>query len=210
MMYLTRVKLDTLKRETQLALSASGRFHGAIERAFEQKQNRNLWRIDKLRGEYYMLLLSEEVPNMKNFVEQFGDINNPAETKEYEVLLNKITDRSVWRFRMVANPTHCVKTKPGRGKVVAHVTPEHQMEWLKNKAAANGFELLDDNCFVLANEWKNFYKKVREKDLRVRLMLVSFEGILRVTDVDAFRNALISGIGRGKAYGAGMMTISRI
>ena len=209
-MYLTRVKLDTLKRETQLALSASGRFHGAIERAFEQKQDRNLWRIDKLRGEYYMLLLSEEVPNMKNFVEQFGDINNPAETKEYEVLLNKITDRSVWRFRMVANPTHCVKTKSGRGKVVAHVTPEHQMEWLKNKAAANGFELLDDNCFVLANEWKNFYKKVREKDLRVRLMLVSFEGILRVTDVDAFRNALISGIGRGKAYGAGMMTISRI
>lgn len=210
MMYLTRAKLDIYKRETQLALSASGRFHGAIERAFEQKQNRNLWRIDKLRGEYYILILSEEVPNLKDFMEQFGDSKSPAETKEYDVLLNKIMDHSVWHFRMVANPTHSVKTKSGRGKVMAHVTPEHQMEWLKTKAAANGFELVDDNCFVLANEWKNFYKNAREKDMRVRLMLVAFEGILRVTDVDAFRNALISGIGRGKAYGAGMLTISKI
>lgn len=209
MMYLTRVKLDISKRETQLALSASGRFHGAVERAFEPKQNRNLWRIDKLRGEYYILILSEEVPNLKDFMEQFGDSKSSAETKEYDVLLNKITDQSVWRFRMVANPTHSVKTKSGRGKVMAHVTPEHQMEWLKTKAAANGFELVDDNCFVLANEWKNFYKHARGKDMRVRLMLVSFEGILRVTDVDAFKNALISGIGRGKAYGAGMLTISR-
>ena len=208
-MYLTRVKLDILKRETQLALSASGRFHGAIERAFEQKQNRNLWRIDKLRGEYYILILSEEVPNLKDFMEQFGDSKSSAETKEYEVLLNKITDHSVWRFRMVANPTHSVKTKSGRGKVMAHVTPEHQMEWLKTKAAVNGFELVDDSCSVLANEWKNFYKNVSGKDMRVRLMLVSFEGILRVTDVDAFRKALISGIGRGKAYGAGMLTVSK-
>ena len=208
-MYLTRVKLDISKRETQLALSASGRFHGAIERAFEQKQNRNLWRIDKLRGEYYILILSEEVPNLKGFMEQFGDSKSSAETKVYDVLLNKITDNSVWRFRMVANPTHSIKTKSGRGKVMAHVTPEHQMEWLKTKAAANGFELVEDNCFALANEWKNFYKNAGGKDMRVRLMLVSYEGILRVTDVDAFRNALISGIGRGKAYGAGMLTISR-
>lgn len=210
MMYLTRVKLDISKRETQLALSASGRFHGAVERSFEQKQNRNLWRIDKLRGKYYILILSEEVPNLKDFMEQFGDSRSSAETKEYEVLLNKITDHSVWRFRMVANPTHSVKTKSGRGKVMAHVTPEYQMEWLKTKAVANGFELVDDNCFVLANEWKNFYKNAKGKDMRVRLLLVSFEGILRVTDVDAFRNALIGGIGRGKAYGAGMLTISRI
>lgn len=208
-MYLTRVKLDISKRETQLALSASGRFHGAIERAFEQKQNRNLWRIDKLRGEYYILILSEEMPKLKDFIEQFGDSKSLAETKEYEVLLNKITDQSVWRFRMVANPTHSVKTKSGRGKVMAHVTPEHQMEWLKTKAAANGFELVDDTCLVLANEWKNFYKNAGGKDMRVRLMLVSFEGILRVTDADAFRNALVRGVGRGKAYGAGMLTISK-
>lgn len=209
-MYLTRVKLDISKRETQLAMSASGRFHGAIERAFEQKQNRNLWRIDKLRGEYYILILSEEVPNLEDFMMQFGDGRSPAETKAYEVLLNKITDNSVWHFRMVANPTHSIKTKSGRGKVVAHVTPEHQIEWLKTKAAANGFELVEDNCFVLAKEWKNFYKNASGKDMRVRLMLVSFEGILRVTDADAFRNALINGIGRGKAYGAGMLTISRV
>ena len=208
-MYLTRVKLDISKRETQLALSASGRFHGAVEQAFEQKQNRNLWRIDKLRGEYYILILSEEVPNLEDFMEQFGDSKSSAETKEYEVLLNKITDHSIWRFRVVANPTYSVKIKSGRGKVKAHVTPEHQMEWLKTKAAANGFELVDDSCSVLANEWKNFYKNVKGKDMRVRLMLVSFEGILRVTDADAFRNALVSGIGRGKAYGAGMLTISR-
>ena len=37
----------------------------------------------------------------------------------------------------------------------------------------------------------------------------SFEGLLRVTDAALFREALTRGIGRGKAYGLGLLTLMR-
>ena len=42
------------------------------------------------------------------------------------------------------------------------------------------------------------------------LLTVTYEGVLEVTDAAAFREALTNGIGRGKAYGMGMMTVMRI
>ena len=38
---------------------------------------------------------------------------------------------------------------------------------------------------------------------------VLFEGELIVTDVEAFRAALVKGIGSGKAYGFGLLSIAR-
>jgi CRISPR system Cascade subunit CasE len=38
---------------------------------------------------------------------------------------------------------------------------------------------------------------------------VLFEGELIVTDVKAFREALMQGIGSGKAYGFGLLSIAR-
>ena len=52
-MYLSRIKLDTKKRETMIALSNPQKIHGAIESALgiEHERLRSLWRIDELRGE---------------------------------------------------------------------------------------------------------------------------------------------------------------
>lgn len=43
----------------------------------------------------------------------------------------------------------------------------------------------------------------------VTLLSVTFEGLLEVTDEELFKNMLINGIGRGKAYGMGLMTVMR-
>ena len=43
----------------------------------------------------------------------------------------------------------------------------------------------------------------------MRLLGVTYEGLLTVTDVQAFREALTNGIGRGKAYGMGLLTVMR-
>ena len=42
----------------------------------------------------------------------------------------------------------------------------------------------------------------------MRLLAVTYEGILTVTDEDSFRKALVNGIGREKAYGLGMITVA--
>ena len=41
------------------------------------------------------------------------------------------------------------------------------------------------------------------------LLAVTYEGVLQVTDPEAFRNLLCQGMGRGKAYGLGLLTVMR-
>lgn len=48
-----------------------------------------------------------------------------------------------------------------------------------------------------------------ENGAQVKLLGVTCEGILTVTDADGFRAALVSGMGRDKAYGMGLLTVMR-
>lgn len=70
-MYLSRVALDTTRRNTQMALASPSKFHGAVEEAFPEKQARNLWRIDTLGGTMYLLLLSADKPDLSHLAAQF-------------------------------------------------------------------------------------------------------------------------------------------
>ena len=71
-MYMSRITLDTALRETMKALVSPNIFHGAIESSFEGARARRLWRIDDLNGKKYILIVSEAVPDLKHFAEQFG------------------------------------------------------------------------------------------------------------------------------------------
>lgn len=205
-MYLSRVPLDLSKRKTQIALASPNKFHGAVEESFSGSRERNLWRIDTLRGRTYLLLLSVSKPDLSGITEQFGNLDTAAETKEYTGLLERITEGSIWHFRLVANPVHSIKTEKGRGKVVAHITEKYQLEWLDSQAEKKGFHLIPNTACVRESNWKIFKK--RNSNQKVRLLEVTFEGILQVQNVDAFQDALLHGIGRGKAYGMGLLTIA--
>ena len=63
-MYLSRVGLDVSRRKTQIALVSPNKIHGAVEEAFARKQDRNLWRIDRLGGHTYLLIVSAEKPDL--------------------------------------------------------------------------------------------------------------------------------------------------
>ena len=62
-MYLTRVAIDTKRRETMRALASPGILHGAVERCFTGERKRRLWRIDALQHGTYVLILSEDAPD---------------------------------------------------------------------------------------------------------------------------------------------------
>ena len=47
------------------------------------------------------------------------------------------------------------------------------------------------------------------RERKLTLAGASFEGNLAVTDADAFRAALAAGIGPGKAFGFGLLSIQR-
>lgn len=207
-MYLSRMKLNTKNRHTMLALSNPQKIHGAIESAFPGERRRNLWRLDELGGETYLLVLSEEKPDFTSVVTQFGYPGDTFETRSYTPLLDRITTGSRWQFRLTANPTvNRKREKEGDRKIMAHVTVAHQEEWLLDRAEKHGFQLLPEEFRVTKTQNYAFHKGGNNT---VTLLSVTYDGILTVTDPEKFRSAMVEGIGRGKAYGNGLLTVMHI
>lgn len=204
-MYLSRVSLDLQKRETMIALGNPQKFHGAVEQAFSGERRRRLWRLDPLGKNLYLMILSEDRPELSGIEDQFGT-GKPGEIKEYAPLLERITLGSVWRFRLTANPT--VSRAPssessGRGKVYAHITPEFQEKWLYEQAEKHGFQVR--SMQVAGSRWLRFQKGHQGRP--VTLLSVVYEGSLKITDPALFLRVLTEGLGRGKAYGQGLLTV---
>ena len=207
-MYLTQMHLDVTSRKTLAALSSPAKLHGAVEAAFPGPRERTLWRVDSRGGERYLLLLSENEPDLTLAAEQFAPPGERWQTISYEPLLRRIQPGSRWRFRLCANPVYNAPAGPGqRGRVCAHSTTEHQLRWLMGQSEKHGFSLREDEFTVTGVKWHRFKKNGTGKP--VTFLTVTYDGILTVSDTEAFRQALCGGIGRGKAYGAGLMTLMR-
>ncbi|MCH4165475.1 MAG: type I-E CRISPR-associated protein Cas6/Cse3/CasE [Lentilactobacillus diolivorans] len=218
-MYLSRVEIDVNNRQKTKDLTHLGAFHNWVEQSFPSeietdKRSRHLWRIDRLAGKTYLLVLSETSPD-KNKLTRYG-VAGTAETKLYDEFLSKIMTNQIMQFRLTANPSYTV-TKPGekQGRVFPHITVAQQREWLADRAEKSGFHLIErpqsssesqnDQIFDIVNrDWPILYRKGGR---RVRLSRVTFEGLLQVADVNKFKRMLTSGIGREKAFGMGLMTV---
>ena len=211
-MYLSRIKLNTALRDTIKALAAPNLFHGAIEsceKCEKEERTRKLWRVDTLGGERYLLILSQAQLDFGKVAKQFSG-SCEYEWKNYDGLLERITDGSKWQFRLKANPTVQLYSKEkSRGKVYAHITTSHQEEWLVKQSQKYGFSLSGGEWLVTGSQWYIF-KKNREQKKDVRMISATYEGVLTVTDADLFRKALTEGIGREKAYGMGLLTVSGV
>lgn len=218
-MYLSRVTLDPTKRATMIALQNPALFHGAVERSFEPRARRTLWRIDELRNQRCLLLLSEEKPDLSHLAAQFGTPDAP-ETCSYAPLLERAITGSRWQFRLHANPTYSSGGNGKRGKVhactliqkpedaaIGTSEPKTQVGWLLHQAENHGFRVLPEDFSITKSQWYTFGKAHCDQ---VKLLGVTYEGILTVTDADKFRQALTGGIGRGKAYGMGLLTVMRV
>ena len=207
-MYLSRVELDPIRRSTMTALAAPQKFHGAVEGAFPGERRRRLWRLDRLGEKLYLLVLSEDVPDLSGVAAQFGTGAAP-ETRCYDPLLERIEAGGSWQFRLTANPTKSCKDPAdpaARGTVTAHCTTQYQKQWLMDRAAKHGFALTENSFDVTRVQWQHFAKHGTRP---VSLLAVTYEGILQVTDTEAFRALLCQGMGRGKAYGLGLLTVMR-
>ncbi len=213
-MYLSRIALNAKRRETMQALVIPPLMHGAVEQSFKGDRQRNLWRVDWLSDNCFLLVLSGEQSDFTHLVGQFGytDHEQGWETKDYRPLLTKLKEGDSWKFRLRANPTQSsFKEKDegtGRGKVHAHVTQEQQRQWLMKRSENCGFKLNEETFDVTHTQWEKFPKS-RKGTSEVTIRTATFEGLLTITDLEKFTATLTTGIGRAKAYGCGLLTIAR-
>jgi len=152
-------------------------------------------------------------------------------------LLEGISTGRLYRFRLRANPTRRVHARatmdadPARGRVrpekaeaqgkrVELPREADQIAWLQGKAARAGFRIAsvrrlpewpdtkpDVPALVAAGAGKSVGS--RDGD-RLTFATVLFEGVLEVTEAKSFRDAVAAGIGPGKAFGCGLLSIAPV
>ena len=84
-MYLSRIEMDKASYNTRRALISPQLLHAAVENCFSDKnenKGRKLWRIDNLNNMLYLLILSPDEPDFKNFAKQFCVSGIIGETKK--------------------------------------------------------------------------------------------------------------------------------
>ena len=140
-------------------------------------RRRRLWRLDTLNGKLYLLLLSEDVPDLTGLCAQFGTGAAP-ETRTYEPLLERVTPGSCWQFRLTANPTRSQKNPAdplARGTLKPCYLEVEQEEWLLEQAEKHGFAIPEGAFRVTRKQTYHFAKEGRRP---VTLLAVTYEGIL--------------------------------
>lgn len=220
---LSRLYLNPQRRGARKLLASPQAMHAAVRAAFppdiDESHARVMWRVESQSQVHTLYLQGPEAPDLASLVEQAGWATRPGDTADMSPLLDSLRLGQEWAFRLVANPVQNVSRGPGvRGKIVPHVTTRQQVEWLMRRADAHGFEIVPHpsgtpSVVVTRREDLAFSKHDSNHEGARRLVTLRtarFDGILRVTDVDHIRVALAQGIGRGKAYGCGLLSLARV
>lgn len=228
MTWFSRVMLNPQRRGAQKLMGSPQAMHAAVMAAFapgalenSSTEGRVLWRLDSRHPEHTLYVVSPEEPDLQHVVEQAGWATSTADMTDYSRFLNQLRLGQEWRFRLRANPVKSVKEEgSSRGKLLPHVTPAQQLEWLKSRGQKLGFELAGGagergtevlDVAVTGRGDRRFRRRTDGgKADTVTLRQAQFDGTLTVTDVAALRDTLVNGIGRGKAYGCGLMTLRRV
>jgi CRISPR system Cascade subunit CasE len=114
------------------------------------------------------------------------------------------------RFRLVANPTRKIDTKSGpdgqrrNGKRVP-VPADKFDEWLTSRAAPAGFSVEGLIGVQAGYLYAKDNKAANGKGQRLRS--VRYDGVLKVTDPARFQETLLKGVGPGKAFGFGLLSV---
>lgn len=97
-------------------------------------------------------------------------------------------------FRLTANPI-----RRSQGKEIPLKEQYDQEEWLLSKLAPalSAIELMDQKTEIVR----------RDRGNRSVIQLVQFDGIAKLEDQTMLETLMRVGVGRGKSYGAGLLTI---
>ncbi len=190
----------------------------------ETKRASNIW---------VLLVQSRVAPQWERLPDDYqprGFAPNPV-TKRIDVQFAAIAEGQRLRFLLRANPTRKVgKTQddPLRGKRVDLRGEADRLAWLERKGRDGGFALVavethndiqfEDETRIWSLDMQPEAKitgrrEALNSETRKRGMTfgsVLFEGELVVTDRGKFQVSLAEGIGTGKAYGFGLLSVAPV
>lgn len=106
------------------------------------------------------------------------------------------------QWAIIANPTHALARPGQRGKVVP-LPPEKWNSWVERKLGqALNLHTIDGTALPAAVGHK--------RDRRTTHRRVLFQGTATVRNHDTLATLMTAGVGRGKAYGCGLLLIEQV
>jgi len=122
-----------------------------------------------------------------------------------------------YRFRLRASPTVCRVNRDAEGirkasKRLGLYREQEQRDWLARIGERGGFEIRPEAVLITPQGKREGYKPTpggrRPHDL-VTCFMVDFDSTLFITDASLFSTAVHEGVGRGKAWGCGLLSLMR-
>ncbi len=229
--YLSRLVPNLRSREARRDLADCMAMHRTLMSTFPDKLSSNgarteaglLYRVEALPGGAIALLVQSVLPpDWAHMPPSWLHPDADPQVKEISEALSRVDSGSLLRFKLVANPTRKIGTKTsadGRknnGKRVELHGEQEWLAWLERKAGQSGFRLK-------AVRAASHVPDVRSgRDLRatgrkrgpdgssatLTFYGVVFEGRLEVVDAALFHACLRAGIGPGKSYGYGLLSLA--
>lgn len=220
-MFLHRIHLDPRCREARRDLADPYQLHATLCRAFsppDQKcpEGEILWRLEPETGSDgcpRVLVQSRTIPDWDGIGVKVGcPMLTPIDLKS-RLKLDALTVGQRFRFRLRANP--CVTRN---GKRLGLLQLLEQERWIQRKGQSHGFVLPQPYSFD-SSETGQERADVRVSQERmlsgrqhhgnsIRIFSVLYDGVITVTDADAFVKVLQAGIGHGKALGLGLLSVA--
>jgi CRISPR system Cascade subunit CasE len=168
-----------------------------------------LFRVDPLLGGRVMVVVQSAIVPDWDYAFHNAEylLAAPVDVKPYDP---HFTQGQRLRFRLDVNPTLKIDTKTGPDGRRRHgrrvpVNYDRLGEWLVRRAMSAGFSV-DEGSFNIKPGY--VYVNTKRNSDGQRLRSARYEGVLEVTDPGGFRETLGRGIGPGKGFGFGLLSVA--
>ncbi len=233
MVYLSRILLDVRQRNVHTVIGNCHELHAFVLRGFPQVvapiQPREhfgvLFRLETLSNADHtvrLIVQSRQQPDWSwikpTWLAATPDQRGNPAVRLIDAEYAAITAGSILFFRLRANPTKRISTNNAQEieqwhkKRVDLRSDDDRIAWLERQGKQHGFDVrtvpdqpaVRDVRIIPQTRVQGWQKASHA----LTFGAVVFEGTLHVTDQECFQHALQQGIGKGKAYGFGLLSVA--
>jgi CRISPR system Cascade subunit CasE len=205
-MYLSRLVLNGRDRTVQRDLSNAHALHRRMMQAFPDQQRdqaRHDWQI-LFRQEpdsEVILVQSDLEPDWSKLPVNY--LSDWAQPKLVEFDRALFAVGRILQFRLRANPS---KRDNATKKTIGLWHQADQEAWLKRQGDRWGFKLHGVDIIPSPN----LFGRKGDQSAPIRISTALYQGILEVVEPGLFLTAVQQGIGRGKSYGCGLLSVAKL
>lgn len=216
MMYLSKLIPSPRSRNARRDVYNPYELHRTLASAFQNTDGKSyrehhevLFRLEPLDhpgAQPNILVQSKSQPDWTELLKDYL-LDAQSKSVKAEFYVNQMLS-----FRLLANPS---KKIPVDGKSQGQRVPlfdkldntgkNPALEWLSRKGEQFGFHV---GFAITHSYWQSFRLSAKHDNNIIKMYAVRYEGLLRVTDPDRLSQGLRSGIGPGKSFGFGLLSLA--